>query len=146
MNTNPNAAGRLIQSLDIADFEDVPDGTLVIKHPATGAPTTNTITLAGPEHDVRKKIGLDRTRKARAAFRKTGKVDLGDPLDDLEEETDYLVASTLGWAITLGGAPLPFSEAAARALYTDKKRAWLRAQVRAGLDQAELFIGNSAKP
>lgn len=125
--------------------QDVETGTMQIRDPLTNAPTGATILLAGPEHPVRQKLTMDRTRRIRAQVQKTGKVSMSDPLDDRDDETDYLVAATLGWAgLARGGEPLEWSAAAARTLYTDPKRQWLRAQVRAALDEAELFISACA--
>lgn len=135
----------LISSLDIDDFDDVSTGTVVLLNPATQAPTTSTVTLASREHPARKQIDLARTRKLRNAFNQTGKMPVSDPVDDVADETDYLVASTLDWNITQGGALLPFSADAARKLYTDPKKQWLRAQVLAALNKSELFISSSAK-
>lgn len=127
--------------MKIDAFEDVQTSVCSIKHPATGAATDATVTLAGPEHPVRQKIILDRTRRMRAEVRRTGKLDFTDPLDDREEETDFLVACTLGWeGLERDGQALAFDAAAARALYTDSKRQWLRRQVVAALDETELFI------
>lgn len=135
----------LVGSLDIDDFEDIATGTLTLLNPATQAPTTSTILLASKEHQARKQIDMARTRKLRSAFNQTGKMPVSDPVDDYADETDYLVASTLGWNLTRGGAPLPFSADAARALYTDPKKQWVRAQVVAGINKSELFISSSAK-
>lgn len=135
----------LISNLDIDDFEDVATGTVVLLNPSTQAPTTSTVTLASREHQSRKKIDMARTRKLRNAFNQTGKMPVSDPVDDVADETDYLVASTLGWNITQGGAPLAFSADAARKLYTDPKKQWLRAQVLAALNKSELFISSSVK-
>lgn len=133
-------------TLDLDAFEDVQTGVCALKHPATGAAFGATITLAGPEHPVRQRFLMDRTRRMRAAVRKSGKLDVTDPLDDREEETDYLVACTLGWSgLERGGMAVAFDAAAARQLYTDPKRQWLRSQVKAALDEAELFIGSSER-
>lgn len=130
---------------DIDQFEDVQTGLLEIKNPATGEPTGVSVTLAGPEHPTRQKILMDRTRRVRAAVRKTGKLEVTDPLEDVAEETDYLVACTLGWTgLARGGVAVEFSTAAARDLYSDPKRQWLRAQVKEGLDEIELFIKGCA--
>lgn len=133
------------QPLDLDDFEDIGSATVVIKNPANGAPTTSTIDLVGPEHPIRKKLFMDRARKQRSEFQRTGKIQVTDPLEDVDSDTDYIVASTIGWDMQQAGKPLPFNEANARALYTDPKRQWLRAQVKKALDEAERFISSSAK-
>jgi hypothetical protein len=148
MNTaNPSAlVSSLIASMDLDDYEDVATGTVVLLNPATQAPTTSTITLASREHQSRKQIDMARTRKLRNTFNQTGKMPVSDPVDDVADETDYLVASTLGWNLTQGGAPLLYSVDAARKLYADPKKQWLRTQVLAALNKSELFISSSAKP
>lgn len=137
---NPTA-----DTLDLDAFEDVETSVVVLKNPATGAPTASTITLIGPEHPARKKIQFDRTRKIRTEFQRSGKIAVSDPVDDIDDETNYLVACTVGWNLSQGGNALPFSPDAARALYSDAKRQWLRAQVKKALDEAERFICSSAK-
>jgi hypothetical protein len=144
--TPSNLVSQLIGTLDIDDFEDISTGVLTLLNPVTQAPTTSTITLASKEHQTRKQIDMARTRKLRSAFNQTGKMPVSDPVDDFDDETDYLVASTVGWNITQGGVPLPFSENAARHLYSNPKKQWVRTQVAAGINKAELFISSSAKP
>ena len=124
---------------DFNSIEDVPSATTRIKDQG-GAPTSMVITLAGPEHPERKRRLFARQRRLRAALAKTGKMPMSDPEDDEADELDDLVASTLGWV----GAAVPFSPAAARALYADPKRRWLRDQVLAALQERELFTRTSA--
>lgn len=134
-----------MSTFDIDAYEDVQAGDIQLKDPATGAPTGATITLAGPEHPARRKIDLDRQRRVRAALQKTGKLQLQDPEEDEADETDLLVACTLGWrGLALAGQELAFSREAAARLYTDPKRRWLRAQVVAALNEREAFIKRSA--
>ncbi len=149
MNTNENMPSalisRLVSTLDLDAYEDTTTGTLVLVDPSTQAPTSSTITLAGPEHQSRKQLDLARTRKLRAAVSSTGKMPISDPVDDYDDETDYFVAATLGWNLTRSGQPVPFSPDTARAIYTDPKRQWVREQVKAGLGKTALFIKTSAK-
>lgn len=119
---------------DFESFEDVSTGVLAVKTP-TGAPTGMQITLAGPEHPDRKRRTFARQRRLRAAIAKTGKLPVADPEEDDLEEVDELVSCTLGWT----GAAVPYSVDAARKLYSDPKRRWLRDQVKAALDDRELF-------
>ena len=134
------------ETLDLDAFEDVATATVALKNPATGAPTAATVELYGPEHPVRKKIQFDRARKLRASFQRSGKIEVSDPLDDVSDQTDFLVACTAGWSgLTQGGKPLDYSPEAARLLYTDAKRQWVRAQVAKALDEAERFISASVK-
>jgi len=135
-----------IEALDLDQFEDVQTATVALKNPATGAPTAATIDIVGPEHPTRKKIQFDRARKIRAQFQRTGKLEVSDPLDDIEDETDFLVACVTGWAgLVSGGKPLEFNAANSRALFTDPKRQWIRNQVKKAVDEAERFISDSAK-
>lgn len=145
-NTQPSdLLTKLVASLDIDAFDDVPTGRLVLVNPKTKEPTSTYIELASPEHESRKRIDLARTRKLRAEFAATGKMPSSDPLDDIEDETDYLVASCLGWNVTRGGEVVECTPANVRALLTDPKKQWVRAQVRAGVHKTELFIADSAK-
>jgi hypothetical protein len=126
--------------LDFEAFEDVSTGTLTVRNPKTGAPTPMVITLAGPEHPDRKRRLFARQRKLRAAMVKTGRLNVSDPEEDRAEELTELVACTLGWE----GAAVPYTPAAAQALYSDPKRTWLRDQVRQALEDRELFTRSSA--
>jgi hypothetical protein len=125
---------------DINAFEDALEGELRIKHPITGAPTTMVVQLAGPEHPLRRSIVLARQRRMRAQVARTGSVQIGDPEDDAAEDLELLVACTLGWR----GAAQPYSPAAARELYGDVRRRWLREQVHLGLQDRQLFMTGSA--
>ena len=125
---------------DPFSIEDVLTGTLRVRT-ATGASTSWVITLAGPEHPERKRRLFARQRRMRALLAKTGKLPTSDPEDDDAEQLDDLVACTLGWE----GAAVPYSPQAARTLYADTKRRWLRDQVSAALDERELFTRSSAQ-
>ena len=122
-------------TFDLDAYEDVVSADVRIKDPTTGAPTPMLVTLAGPEHPDRKRIAYAKSRRLRAALAKTGKLPTTDPEDDEADELEQLVACTLGWA----GASLPYSREAARKLYSDPKRRWLRDQVSAALQERELF-------
>ena len=124
---------------DIDQYEDAPTADITLKNPKTGAPLDITMTLAGPEHPVRKQLAFDTQRRLRANWQKTGKLQMQDPVEDEQDETDMLVASTLGWE----GAAVPYSPQAARSLYSDPKRRWLRDQVVAALQERELFTRSS---
>jgi len=137
---------QLVNDFDIDDFEDLEIGVFTLVNPQTSEPTSSTITLASKEHPARKKIDLQKTRKLRSAFLRSGGKGLNtDPLDDIEEETDYLVGVTLGWNLTKGGKSLEFTAQAARELYIDPKKQWIRAQVLDALNKNEVFIKASAK-
>lgn len=145
MTPTPPTAKPAPEDFDIDGFADLTTAQLTLKHPTTGAPTALWVQLAGPEHPLRKKIHFDRARRIRANYQRDGKAAITDPLEDIDEETDYLVAITLGWHLVQKGADLAWSASAARALYTDPQRQWLRAQVRKASDEAERFIAASAK-
>lgn len=133
-----------METFDLDSFEDVSAGDYVVKHPETNQPTPIVVTLAGPEHPNRKKIAYAAQRRLRKVLQQTGKLQLADPEEEEGEEVDMLVACTLGWkGISVGGKPLAFSAEAARSLYTDPKRRWLRDQVKAALNEREHFIKRS---
>jgi hypothetical protein len=136
---------NLIASLDIDAYNSVLTGDMVINDPKTGAPTTSVVTLASPEHEARKRIDLARTRKLRSEYAQTGKMPQSDPLEDIEDETEYLVASVLAWNLTQGGQPVPSTPEVVRKLLGDPSKKWLRTQVLAGVNKSELFIIASAK-
>jgi hypothetical protein len=133
-------------TLDLDSIEDVQTASLEVKHPTTGAPTGAVIELAGPQHPTHQKFRIELQRKIQRDMRRNGRTALADPQDAFDTDTDWLVLCTLGWSgITQGGQQLPFSTAAARAIYADPKKQWLRMQVRAALNEADRFISNSAK-
>jgi len=124
------------QTLNLDAYEDSSTGELRIKDPMSGAPTPMLVTLAGPEHVDRKRLAFARQRRMRATLAKTGKVPVSDPEEDEAEELDTLVACTLAWT----GASEPYSRDAARRLYADPRKRWLRDQVAAALNERELFM------
>ena len=129
--------------LDIANIAELSEADVDIKHPLTGAPTGAVVTLAGPEHSKRRQLLFTRTRKLRAKFQKSGKVQLDDPEDEEVDSIAYLAACTLGWKkIGENGKEIAFSESAAAALYG--RVGWLRGQIAAALEEKENFIRASA--
>lgn len=140
MTTKPVAASIL----DISTINELAEADVEIKHPVTGAPTGAMVTLAGPEHPKRKQLIFTRTRRLRAKFQKSGKVQLDDPEDEEADGVSYLAACTLGWiGIAEGGREIPFSTQAAADLYA--RVSWLKAQVAAALEERENFIAASAQ-
>lgn len=126
---------------DISSISDALDASISLKHPVTGAPLGATITLAGPEHPLRKAIDFGKQRKLRAAIQKSGKLELTDPADDELDAIEKLAACTLGWTgMTEGGVPVEFSKVAAAKLYSNEKMGWLRAQLLAAMEERERFI------
>jgi hypothetical protein len=132
---------------DVGDYEDQPAGEVVIKNPMTGEPTSLVVLLAGPEHPIRKRTMFERQRQMRRQFQKTGKLQLGDPVEDEEVETAMLADFTLGWrGFVLAGGDYAFSRANALAVYANPKMRWLRDQVKTALDERESFIKRSGPP
>ena len=141
--TKNTAATAAPSTLDLSTINELAEANIVIKHPVTGAPTGALVTLAGPEHPKRKQLIFTRTRKLRAKFQKSGKVQLDDPEDEEADGVSYLAACTLGWiGFSEGGKEIPFSTQAAVDLYT--RIGWLRAQVSLALEEKENFIEASA--
>lgn len=138
--TNPTQQAPDGDAFDIMAFEDADSADLRIKHPVTGAPTAMVVQIAGPEHPLRRRLVLDRQRRLRAHLAKTGSMHISDPEDDAADDLELTVACTLGWR----GAAQPYSAAAARELYADPRRRWLRDQVQAGLQDRALFMRSSA--
>ncbi|MES2499566.1 MAG: hypothetical protein V4570_03455 [Pseudomonadota bacterium] len=137
---------NLVSAFDLDDFENLEQAVLTIKNPITGEPTSASITLASKEHPFRKKIDMSRARKLRSAYLRNGnKMPNTDPLEEFDEETDYLVGVTIGWNLTQGGKELKLTPESARALYTDSKKVFVREQVLEALNKNELFIQNSVK-
>lgn len=130
--------------LDLDQVETLQTAVLHIVHPVTAKPTGATVIVAGPEHPDRKRLVHLAMRQHREEFERTGKI--GMPPDEHEAQTlGLVIGCTLGWSgMSQGGQPLEFSADACKALFNDPRRAWLRDQVKAGLDQKDLFIGSSA--
>ena len=141
--TSSNLTPDLALDLDDAVLAEV--AVLTINHPATGKPTSSTVTIAGPEHPTRKALLFKRMRTKRTELQKTGAIAMTDPEDDKADETALIADCTLAWSLTRGGQPLAFTPAAARELYADPRWSWLRDQVLNGLDARELFISGSAQ-
>ena len=132
-----------LSTLDLSTINELGEADVVIKHPVTGAPTGALVTLAGPEHPRRKQLIFTRTRKLRAKFQKSGKVQLDDPEDEEADGVSYLAACTLGWiGFSESGKEIPFSTQAAVDLYS--RIGWLRAQINQALEDRENFIAVSA--
>lgn len=143
MSNTPQGAAQA-SALDLDDAIQQEIGTLVLKHPLTGAPTTSTVQLAGVIHPLRVAHYQAKQREVQKAMQLEGSYTLPDPADAEVDEVDYLARSTLGWNLVAGGQPIPFSTEAARQLYADPRRHWVRQQVKQALGQQELFIGSSA--
>jgi len=129
-----------MSGMNLEHLVDTPEAEVELRHPATGAPTGAFVTLAGPEHPVRRQMVFALARRMRAQLQATGTVEVSDPEADAIDEDDRLGRCILGWR----GLWLEYSPAAARQLMADPARRWLRAQVKQALDKRELFIGGSA--
>lgn len=130
---------------DVFDFdsvETVESAELRVKNPLVGnQPTPFVLTLASPIHPDRKRLEHAQQRRMQAAMVKTGRLQLDDPEERERAETEKLVACTLGWR----GAAVPYSPQAARALYSDPRRLYVREQVLQALGDLELFTRASAQ-
>lgn len=122
---------RNIQTVDLFNLD--------IKGP-DGEPTGVVFRLASPAHPARKAQQLAKSRKMVTEANRSGKVALPDPEDVQAQHPDDLAALTFGWVgYEDENGPVPFSQAAARALYADPSMLWLTEQVEAGLTDKMLF-------
>ena len=131
----------MVEVLDLEAFEDVDRAEVRIKNPTTGAPTPMVVVVAGPEHPDRRRMGMARARRLRAPMVKTGKLPMSAPEDAEADRLEELVACTLDWR----GSSVPYTKDAARRLYADPRRRWLRDQVQAALQERELFTRACAR-
>lgn len=129
----------------LESLADIDSAEVEIKDPTTGKGVGSFVTLAGPEHSIRKQRQLQRTRKLRQVFEKTGKFKLEDPEDREDENTQDLASSILGWRkVSLDGVTeLPFSPVNVHKLLSDPKRAWLRRQLMEAMEDQVVFIQKS---
>ncbi len=138
--------------MDLNSIIEQDSTEIELRHPQTDDGLGIFMSIAGPEHDSRRAATFAAQRRTRRQLAKAKGNDVwkmlaeADPEDEEEHMTDFLVACTLGWRnLDIDGRPLEFNAANARKLYTDPKRAWVRRQVRAALDDANLFIATSAR-
>lgn len=125
---------------DLDGIEDVGSADYEVLHPVTGQGTGAFITLAGPEHPDRKKMTMGLIRRARADAMRT-KAKAADIEEEIDESREMLAKVTLGWrGMRKAGAPMAFSQAAAKELYADPKSQWLVKQLMQAMNNAELFI------
>lgn len=128
---------------DLADIEDIESAEVQLKR--NGQPLPIFVTLAGPEHAIRRNFALAKQRKMRKQLSRSGKVEFADPVEDEAEETDHLAACVLGWrGVAFGGEVLDCNKANITRLLTDPKRAWFRKSVKEAFDDGEVFIKTSA--
>lgn len=122
------------------DTEEVVDRADVQIKDSLGAATGLVITVASPMHPDRKRWEFGLMNRKRAAIQKSNKLINSSAEEDHDVETERLAVYTLGW----NSAKTPFSRAAALAIYADPRRAHIRAQVKAAVDDLELFTRSSA--
>ena len=133
-------------SFQLTQIADTPSAEVELKDPETGAPMGVFFLLAGPEHELRREQDFARQRKLRAHFSKTGRMQLADPAEEEQDNIAALVSATLGWRNVkdVSGAEVPWSSAAATALFNAPEVGWMRAQLLAAMNERERFIKRSA--
>lgn len=136
---------------DLDDVVEADTAEMELQHPQTGAGMGVWFTLAGPEHERRRAFSYAEQRDQRRRLAKVKNLSIGkmlaesDPEDEEAKVTDYLVACTLGWRdLKIAGTSVAYSPEAARTLYTDPKRAYVRRQVKAFLEDSANFISSSS--
>lgn len=125
---------------DPATVDELEAADVTIVHPLTGKPTTMVVTVAGPQHQARRALLSARRQRMRDQLAETGKAPVQTPALSDAEDLETLVECTIAWR----GCAQPFSPAAARQLYSDPRRAWLRDQVHAALLDRQRFMTSSA--
>lgn len=127
---------------DVYDFdtEEVVDRADVQIKNRLGANTGLVITVASPMHPDRRRWEFSLMNRKRAAVMKSNKLINSSAEEDHDTETERLAVYTLGW----NSAKTPFSREAALALYADERRGHIRAQVKAAVDDMELFTRSFA--
>lgn len=132
-------------SLGIGNICDVTTAEIEILNPQTQEGTGLFLTLAGPEHPLRKAAVAAAIREARSSVARrmssAGRVmpHFKDPEEEEQEGRQELVAATLGWRSTKVALP-PFTKEGIAALYADPSRQWLVRQVQARINEQTLFI------
>ena len=117
------------------DTEEVVDRADVQIKDSGGGTTGLVITVASPMHADRKRWEFGLMNRKRAAIQKSNRLITSSAEEDFESETDRLAVATLGWT----SKSTAFSREAARTLYADPRRLHIRAQVKAAVDDLELF-------
>lgn len=140
----PAAAAGLAGFLDLSLLEDLTEAEIQLKRNGKELPVF--VTLAGPEHPLRKALAYAAQKKSREAFMASGmKLTASDPAQEDADLTETLIRCVLGWrGVAFEGAPLQFSPEAVRRVLTDPKRAWFRAAVSEAFNDREAFIKTSA--
>lgn len=125
-------------SFNLRSIKTVETFQLVIKD-EEGNPTPVSLTLAGPNHPVRKAANHAAQRKMMSSAKRTGQVELPDPEESEKDRIKNIAMFTLGWTGYADdtGAPVPFSTEAVHQLYGEPEMKWL-------VDQVELALGNAS--
>ena len=131
--------------MDLKQFEQQDVAEYTLETP-TGERTDVVFMLAGPSHPAR--VGFERKVSARTLreFNRRGKAQLPDDPDALyEQQTDRLVAFTLGWSnLVIEGKAVQFTADAARDLYENRRFGWVRSAVNGALEDLGNFIAGSS--
>jgi len=128
---------------DVDSIADI--GTAEVNLKVNGQPLPGVfVTLAGPEHQVRKQYALDKARRMRKQLARTGKLELDDPVDEQEDETAHLAACVLDWrGIGRGGQAIACTRENVLALLKDDSKGWFRRAVKEAYEDVENFIQRS---
>ena len=127
---------------DIDSIQDLQTAEVQLHHPITGAPLDAWITLMGPENPGRREVDFDHARAVRKRLME-GAADEMTADESSAEQIAYLAACTAGWrGITRDGQEMPYSQEAARDIYT--RAGWMREQASRAMGRRDLFIGGSA--
>lgn len=104
-----------------------------------GAKTDIVITIRGTDSAAYQAKQREQQRKWRLQLNKNPRRIMQTPEQSEEDALDLIVAATVSWrGIEMGGKELPFSEAAARQLYTDYPA--IREQVEQAMSDRTNFL------
>lgn len=122
-------------------------GRCVIKD-GDGEKTDAVLLIAGPGHPATIAAEKRAWRETASEFNRKGKITLGSNADEVfDEQTERLVARTLGWENFQDedGAQMPFSADAVRKLYADRTLS-LRAQASEFMRELGNFTTGASAP
>lgn len=128
---------------DVDSIADIGTAELPLK--VNGQPLPGVfVTLAGPEHKIRKAFAMDKARRMRKQLSRTGKIELDDPVEEQEDETQHMASCVLGWrGIARGGKPLECTKENVLALMSDPGKGWFRRAIKEAYEDVENFIKRS---
>lgn len=131
---------------DVDSIADIGTAELPLKVNGQALPGVF-VTLAGPEHPTRKAFAMDKARRMRKQLARTGKIELDDPLEEQEDETQHMVACVLAWrGIARAGKPLECTRENVLALMSDPGKGWFRRAIKEAYEDVENFIQRSVAP